>query len=36
MFPREEVGSRWLPRLAAAARVWRAGGLEARMVDLAG
>jgi len=36
MFPREEVGSGWLPRLAAARRVWRDGGLEARMVDLAG
>ena len=36
IFPRAEVGNRWLPRLAAARRVWRAGGLEARMVDLAG
>jgi hypothetical protein len=36
MFPRDEVGPGWLPRLAAARRVWRAGGLEARMVDLAG
>lgn len=36
IFPRDEVGSGWLPRLAAARRVWRAGGLEARMVDLAG
>jgi hypothetical protein len=36
MFPSDEVGKGWVPRLAAARRVWRAGGIETRMVDLAG
>ena len=36
IFPREEVGPRLRDRLSAARRVWRAGGLETEMVDLAG
>jgi hypothetical protein len=36
MFPREGVGPRLRDRLASARAVWRAGGLETEMVDLAG
>jgi hypothetical protein len=36
MFPREGVGPRMRDRLLAARKVWRAGGLETEMVDLAG
>ncbi|HWM85337.1 MAG TPA: ferritin-like domain-containing protein [Kofleriaceae bacterium] len=36
MFPRDEVGPRLRDRLASARKVWRAGGLETEMVDLAG
>lgn len=36
MFPRESVGPRLVDRLASARAVWRAGGLETQLVDLAG
>ncbi|HTE54065.1 MAG TPA: ferritin-like domain-containing protein [Kofleriaceae bacterium] len=35
MFPRDEVGPGLMDRLAAARQVWRNGGLEVEMVDLA-
>ncbi|HLU66686.1 MAG TPA: ferritin-like domain-containing protein [Kofleriaceae bacterium] len=36
IFPREEVGPRLRDRLAAARQVWKAGGVESEMVELAG
>jgi hypothetical protein len=36
MFPRDEVGPGLRDRLAAARKVWRAGGLETELVDLVG
>ena len=36
MFPRDGVGPRLRDRLASARQVWRAGGFETEMVDLAG
>lgn len=36
LFPRPEVGPSWMRRLSAARRVWKAGGFDSHIVDLAG